>query len=335
MKNVLYIGNALSKTGKTKSTIDTLGVHLGENYSVKIASDKSNKALRILDMVWLVITNSAKADIVLIDTYSTVNFYYALIISQLCRVFNIKYINILHGGNLESRLKNNPKLSAMIFKNAYKLVAPSNFLKSVFEHYGYKSVDYIPNTIEIEKYDYNERKIDSINLLWVRSFSEIYNPELAVLVLEELLKKGYAAKLTMVGPEVDGSLNETKKLATNKDLAVNFTGKLTKEEWIKLSQKSNVFINTTNFDNTPVSVIEAMALGLPIVSTNVGGISFLINNEEEGLLVSLNNVEELVQAILKFKNNDVFRLKTTKSARLKVENFDWNKIKPLWKKLLA
>lgn len=335
MKNVLYIGNALSKKGKTISTIDTLGAHLGANYSVKMASHKSNKILRILDMIWLVITNSTKADVVLIDTYSTVNFYYAFIISQLCRVFKIKYINILHGGNLEARLKTNPKLSALIFKNAYKLTAPSNFLKSVFENYGYKNIEYIPNTIEIEDYDFKERSIESINLLWVRSFSKIYNPQLAVLVLEELLQKGYDAKLTMIGPEIDGSLSETKRLVVNKKLTVNFTGRLTKQEWIKLSQKSNVFINTTNFDNTPVSVMEAMALGLPIVSTNVGGIPFLINNGEDGLLVSQDNIEEMVQAILKFKNNNDFRLKTTKNARKKVEKFDWKEVRLKWQQLLS
>lgn len=335
MKNVLYIGNALSKKGKTTSTIDTLGAHLGANYSVKMASDKSNKILRILDMIWLVITNSTKADVVLIDTYSTVNFYYAFIVSQLCRVFKIKYINILHGGNLEARLKNNPKLSALIFKNAYKLTAPSIFLKSVFENYGYKNIEYIPNTIEIEDYDFKERSIESINLLWVRSFSKIYNPQLAVLVLEMLLQKGHDTELTMVGPEIDGSLIETKKLAANKKLTVNFTGKLTKQEWIKLSQKSNIFINTTNFDNTPVSVIEAMALGLPIVSTNVGGIPFLISNGEDGLLVSPDSIEEMVHAILKFKNNNDFRLKTIKKARKKVEKFDWKEVRLKWEKLLS
>ena len=158
---------------------------------------------------------------------------------------------------------------------------------------------------------------------------------MAVLVLEALLQKGYDAKLTMIGPEVDGVLSETKKLAANKKLTVNFTGKLTKQEWIKLSQKSNIFINTTNFDNTPVSVIEAMALGLPIVSTNVGGIPFLINNGEDGLLVSQDNIEEMVQAILKFKNNNDFRLKATKNARKKVEKFDWKEVRLKWQQLLS
>ena len=66
---------------------------------------------------------------------------------------------------------------------------------------------------------------------------------------------------------------------------MNFTGKLSKQEWRDLSKDYNVFINTTNFDNTPVSVIEAMALGIPVVSTNVGGLPFLITDKVDGVLV--------------------------------------------------
>ena len=294
MKNVLYIGNALSKKGKTSTTIDALSEHLKEIYAVKIASKKSNKFLRLLDMIKLVLVNKAKTDIVLIDTYSTVNFYYALIISQLCRFFNLKYIPILHGGNIENRLKYSSRLSYLIFNNAYKLVAPSNFLKTIFKTYDYEDVTYIPNSIEIDKYEFKKRDIDTIKLLWLRSFSSIYNPEQAILVLEQLQKRGYNTELIMIGPDVDGSMIKVKDLAKRRNLNVKFTGKLSKPDWIKLSIDCNVFINTTNIDNTPVSVIEAMALGLPIVSTNVGGIPFLISESKEGLLVPPQDVNSMV-----------------------------------------
>ncbi|MEH1008518.1 glycosyltransferase family 4 protein [Winogradskyella sp. ECml5-4] len=333
MKNLLYIGNALSNNSSTATTIDTLSEHLKDTFSIKVASNKSNKILRLLDMIRLVISNRRTTDFVLIDTYSTVNFYYALVISQLCRFYKIKYVTILHGGNLENRLKHSSKLSHLIFDNAYKLVAPSHFLKSVFESYNYKDVLYIPNNIEIDNYDFYSRSIDCIKLLWVRSFSSIYNPELAILVLEKLLEKNYNAQLTMVGPEVDGSLKKVKDLAESKQLQVNFTGKLSKVEWLALSKDSNIFINTTNFDNTPVSVIEAMALGLPIVSTNVGGLPFLITNNVDGLLVEPNNVDAMVDAIIKLDEKN--RSELVNNARLKVENFDWSVIKPKWEALLS
>ena len=335
MKNVLYIGNALHTKGKTITTIDSLSKHLREISQIQVASNKSNKVLRLLDMVFLVIANRRKTDYVLIDTYSTVNFYYALIISQLCRLFKLKYVNILHGGNLEYRLKNSPRLCRFIFANAHQLVAPSQFLKFVFDKYGYKKVLHIPNTIEIDHYKYKVRKINEIKLLWVRSFSSIYNPLQAVLVFEELKKRGYNTELTMIGPEVDGSLSKTKKIVKEKNLEVRFTGKLSKTEWIALSKDYNVFINTTNFDNTPVSVIEAMALGLPVVSTNVGGLPFLISNEVDGLLVTQNDVKAMVNAIVKLKQDEVLKYELVNNAREKVEGFDWYAVKPKWEKLLC
>lgn len=335
MTKILYIGNALSNKGKSITSIEILGKQLKEICLVKAASSYNNKLLRLIDMCKLVIINRIKADYVIIDTYSTTNFYYALIISQLCRVLKMRYINILRGGNLENRLKNSSKLSYLIFGNAYKLVAPSNFLKSVFESYNYKDVLYIPNNIEIDNYDFCNRSIDSIKLLWVRSFSSIYNPELAVLVLEKLLEKKHHAELTMIGPDVDGSLNKIKNLASSKQLNVNFTDKLSKPEWLALSKDSNIFINTTNFDNTPVSVIEAMALGLPIVSTNVGGLPFLITDNVDGILVEPQNVDAMVDAIIKLKLDEGHRNKLVINARSKVQNFAWKAVKSKWEALLS
>ncbi|MGB6268936.1 MAG: glycosyltransferase, partial [Olleya sp.] len=113
-------------------------------------------------------------------------------------------------------------------------------------------------------------------------------------------------------------------------VSVTFTGKLTKTEWIDLSKNYTVFLNTTNFDNTPVSVIEAMALGLPIVSTNVGGLPYLIENKKEGLLVNPNDAEAFVEAIIQFKDNEDFCQSTIKNARLKAETFNWEPIKQKW-----
>lgn len=335
MKNVLYIGNALSNKGKTITVIDTLSGHLSETCSIKVASSKTNKMLRLLDMIRLVITNKSKTDFVLIDTYSTTNFYYALIISQICRIFNIKYIPILHGGNLENRLKHNSKLSHLVFSNAHKLVAPSNFLKTIFETYGYSNVLHIPNTIEINNYQFKNRRIESIKLLWVRSFAAIYNPEQAVLVLEKLIDMNYDATLTMIGPDVDGSLAKVKNLASHKNLNVNFTGRLSKSEWIDYAKDFNVFLNTTNFDNTPISVIEAMALGLPVISTNVGGMPFLISNYKDGILVQPQDVIAMTNAVAKLKINDDLRKALVTNARSKVEKFSWNVVKSKWKSLLS
>jgi glycosyltransferase involved in cell wall biosynthesis len=226
MKNLLYIGNKLSNKNKTVTTIETLGRNLEQlNYTVTYASTYKNIGLRFLDMIYILILNRNKVDYVLIDTYSTLNFYYTYVISQLCRFFKLKYIPILHGGNLPDRLKNSPKLSNTIFKHAYKNIAPSNYTKNKFEAFGYHNIQVISNTIDLINYPIVKKEYKAINLLWVRSFSRLYNPKLAVSVLRVLKEKGYKVSLCMVGPDNDGSLIETKAFAKSLDLDVKFTGK--------------------------------------------------------------------------------------------------------------
>lgn len=278
--------------------------------------------------------NRKQVDSILIDTYSTQNFYYAFLVSQLARLYNIPYIPILHGGNLVKRLKHNKSLSHFIFHNAKYNVAPSVFQKHNFETYGYNNIVYIPNALEIGNYKFKQRDFNTINLLWVRSFSKLYNPELAVKLLKALLDKGIAATLTMIGPDSDGSLQHVKNTADTLGVEVEFTGKLTKTEWTKKAESCNVFINTTNFDNMPVSVIEAMALGLPVLSTNVGGMPYLIDEGVTGKLVNPNDVDAFVDAVFWLKNNTEKAQEMAFKARQKVDGFDWNIIKQQWLNVL-
>jgi len=318
------------------TTVDTLSLLLrDEGYRVFTASDKKNKVVRLLDMLFHIVKYAKQVEYVLIDTYSTQNFYYAYLSAKLSRLLKLKYIPILHGGNLENRLSKNPKMSKALFLGAYKNVAPSQFTASVFQKYGYSNLVCIPNTIEIKKYPFKARTFEEINLLWVRTFSKIYNPLLAIHLLKALQEEGIKASLCMVGPEGDGSLKQAKVLAKQLHVEVRFTGKLSKAEWVDLSKDYNIFINTTHFDNMPVSVIEAMALGLPIVSTNVGGIPFLIENGHEGILVNPDDVQAFVSALKTIQNEPNKALDKAIKARNKVEQLDWELVKEQWKTLLC
>lgn len=284
-------------------------------------------------MLWSVI-KYRKVDYVLIDTYSTVNFWYAFTTSQLCRLLQIKYIPILHGGNLPFRLKKNPKICGMIFKHSFQNVAPSLFLINEFKAEGYDNVIHIPNAIELEKYPFLEREKAVPCLLWVRSFAKIYNPIMAVEVFASIKKKYPEAALCMVGPEKDGSLSESKQIAEDLNTEVLFTGKLPKQDWINISKNYSIFINTTHFDNMPVSVIEAMSLGLAVVSTGVGGIPFLLENEKESLLVPDKDVNKMVEAIVRLiEDPELFR-EITNNSRKKIKQFEWQEVKLKWLTIL-
>lgn len=337
MNSILYIGNNLTKNTKYNSTYTTLSNLLEqENFIVYRTSSVQNKILRLLGMLTQVIKFRKKVDYILIDTFSTTNFYYALLTSQLARLFKIKYIPILHGGNLPNRLDKNPKLSKFIFKNAYQNVAPSGYLKHEFEKRGY-TTQFIPNVLNIEEYEYKKRDIIQPKLLWVRAYAHLYNPMMAIHVLNELLKSYPNAQLCMVGPDKgDGSFQETQNLVKELQLDefVRFTGVLPKEEWHQLSKDFDIFINTTTIDNTPVSVMEAMALGLPIVSTNVGGLPYLVENNIDGILVPNNDSKEMVYQIKELLNNNLKTSLIIENARKKAERFDWSQIKFKWLNIL-
>ena len=150
-----------------------------------------------------------------------------------------------------------------------------------------------------------------------------------------LLKKDYPnAKLCMVGPDKDGTMKTCKKFAAKNQLDIEFTGKLKKKAWAKLSKNYDFFINTTNIDNTPISVIEAMSLGLAVVSTNVGGMPILVKNNDDGLLVPVNNARDMAAEIDRLIKNPKKAQALTENARKKVENFAWEKVKTDWNSVL-
>lgn len=333
-RNVLYIGNKLSNKGMTVSTIDTLSLLLEqEGFTVFTASSRNNKVLRLFDMLFSTLRHAPKVSCVLIDTYSTQNFFYAVMVAKLCRILAVPYVPILHGGDLPKRLSMSPGYSKRLFEGAKINVAPSKYLMEAFQKNGYQNIIHIPNSVEIENYPFLLRKEIQPRLLWVRSFAEIYNPLLAIEVLKKLTDKGVKASLTMVGPEKDGSLEKCKVAAKQDGLPVVFTGKLSRKEWIDLSVSHDIFINTTNFDNMPVSLIEAASLGLPIITTNVGGIPFLVD-EKTSVLVPPNNAEAFVEAINNLLEDSEKTESLSKKGYEAAKLFDWEKVKKSWLALM-
>ncbi|MFY0631054.1 MAG: glycosyltransferase family 4 protein [Flavobacteriaceae bacterium] len=332
-KKILYIGNNLTKHTNYSTAMETLSNHLiSDDFTVYLSSDKKNKLLRLIDMCFSIIKYQHKVSYILIDTFSTDSFYFSFITAQLASFFRKKYIPILHGGNLPDRIKRSPSMSKKLFTKSYKNIAPSHYLKEAFEKEGY-AVDYIPNTLKIEDFQYHKRTKIQPRLLWVRAFKDIYNPTLAIEVLHLVKKEFPEAILCMVGPEKDHTFKEVLTLTKKYQLtdSVEFTGVLPKQEWHKKSTGYDVFMNTTNFDNTPVSIMEAMALGITIVSTNAGGMPFLIENNKEGILVEKNNsrlMAESIVSLIKDNNNQM-----AAKARLKAESFDWGIVKHQWFKI--
>lgn len=335
MKKVVYIGNFLSEHGFTPSVGQMLTDALQqEGYCIVKASNKKNKLLRLLHMLITIFSNRRNS-VVIIETYSTTAFYFALACAVLSKLLYIKYIPSLHGGNLPERIKKHPFLSKQIFANSYTNIVISEYLQQCMHKNNWPSL-LIQNPINIEKYFLREKKEYRAKLLWVRSFHEIYNPTLAIKILCDLRKTCSTATLTMVGPDRDGTMQECKELAkkTGVSAHVRFTGFLPKEEWIKLAESHDFFINTTNVDNSPVSVVEAMALGMVIISTNVGGIPYLISNNINGITLEPDNMQDFVKAIKEILENKERGKTLSRNARITAEGFSWSSVRNKWNQLL-
>jgi glycosyltransferase involved in cell wall biosynthesis len=108
-------------------------------------------------------------------------------------------------------------------------------------------------------------------------------------------------------------------------------GGLPKYEWIELAKEYDIFLNTSTVDNTPISVIELMASGLPVISSNVGGIPFLLT---DGICLPADDHKACVNSIVYLIENSEGAKNIAMNARKKVKKFDWEIVKNDWKQLL-
>ncbi len=335
MPKVLYIGNKLAQHGYTPTSVEYLGSQLMQLYPVDRVSAYKNWVFRLLDALTTLVKNRKAYQLVLIDTFSTWNFYYAWLCARFARFLGIPYILLINGGNFPVRLANSPRLTRLLLRPAYVIITQSDYLKEACKKRGFDA-KVIPNFIHVENYSYKPRPRVGPHLLWVRSFQKLYNPAMAIEVVKALRTEIPDIQLTMVGPDKDGSLKACLEKVKKLELEdhVTFTGKLSKKEWINQSSKADIFINTTNFDNRPISVLEAMALGFPIVSTNAGGLPYLIEEGQTGLLVEKGNTEGMVHAIQQLLANPDWAAQLSQNARKEAEKYDWSQVKPQWDALI-
>lgn len=120
----------------------------------------------------------------------------------------------------------------------------------------------------------------------------------------------------------------TESLSLKLSENIEIVSRISKSEAPYWLDKADVFINTTNIDNAPVSTIEAMESGLCVVSTNVGRFSFMLNNNIDSLLVPPNESIIMAEKILLIFRNPRLGSSLTKNAQMKAKQFEWKMIYP-------
>jgi glycosyltransferase involved in cell wall biosynthesis len=194
----------------------------------------------------------------------------------------------------------------------------------------------IPNVIDLSDYPYHHRSRLQPNLFWMRTFHWMYRPELAVKVLLRLHSQFPAAKLTMAGLD-KGLLPSVKKLAEELKLmdSISFPGFLDKSAKIEFARQHDVYLTTNVVDNVPVSVIEMAAMGLPIVSTNAGGLPDLLTDGVNSLVVQTDDEQAMTEAVIRLLHDQELAAKLSINGRRLAERFSWEKVGPLWDALIG
>ncbi len=299
-------------------------------------SHKPARLARLADMLTTVVRHRHEYAVVQMDVFSGPSFLWAEVVCWVLRRMRKPYILTLHGGNLPQFAKRWPVRVAGLLRSAAIVTAPSGYLKQAMQPYR-SDIRLLPNPINVSAYHFHQRRVVQPQLVWLRAFHDIYNPVMAVRVLSALLPTCPETTLTMVGPDKgDGSLQRTLAAVAALGLQrhVTFLGQVPKQQVSKALSVADIFLNTTNFDNTPVSVIEAMACGLCVVSTDVGGMPHLVEQEKDGLLVSQNDTSAMVSAVKRLLNEKGLTERLSQNARAKAEEFDWSRILPQWEALL-
>jgi glycosyltransferase involved in cell wall biosynthesis len=95
--------------------------------------------------------------------------------------------------------------------------------------------------------------------------------------------------------------------------------------------KADVYLNTPSVDNMPISILEAFACGLPVISTNTGGIPYIVENAKTGLLVEDNDHCGLADAALLLFQDTGLAARLTAAARIEVSKYSWQNVREGWK----
>ena len=299
-------------------------------------SRQKNKILRLIDMLWKIIRYSNEYSIAQVDVFSGYAFFWAYLSTKALKIVRKPIIITLHGGKLPEFAYQYSGLFKSLLFSANWVTTPSNYLKQKFLKIR-PDIRYLPNGVDISNYPYLLRKNPTPRLIWLRAFHKMYCPYIAVEVLNRIIQDFPNAELIMIGPNKnDGAYEETIKTADKLRLMRNLKiiGGIPKEKVGEYLSEGDIFLNTTLYESFGVSVIEAAACGLCIVTTNVGELPYLWEDGVDTLLVPPNDPDAITAAVKRILIEPGLAEKLSKNARKKAELFDWSMVLPQWEELI-
>lgn len=300
-----------------------------EGWTVRETSRLPSRPLRLLDTLSCLVLWRRSIDLVVLSVFSGPAFVMADLTSLLARWLRLPTIMWLHGGNLPTFEQRHPKWVRRVLRRGELVVSPSTFLATVSGEA--TAIEIIPNLIDLDTLPYRPRITVKPRLLWMRTFHPIYNPGLAVRSFDRLRRTHPDASLTMAGQEkglTSDVKTEVERLGHGS--AVTFPGFLGPEDKSRVFNDHDIYLHTNHIDNTPVSVLEAAAAGLPIVATAVGGIPHLLHDEQDALLVPDDDAEAMATAVARLLDEPGLADRLARNARALAEASAWPPVRERW-----
>jgi len=252
------------------------------------------------------------------------------------RALRKPWIATLRGGSLPEFAERHPRRVRAALEGAFAVIAPSAYLQRAMRPFR-GDIELIPNAIDTSRYPYRHRPSPSPRLVWMRAFHRIYRPEMGPAVVARLAGEFSDVRLQMIGPDKgDGSVEGTRRAAAELGVSdrVEIVPGVPKAEVPDRLSRADVFVNTTSVDNVPVSLLEALACGLCVVTTDAGGIPDLVRDGETALMVPADDPEALAAAVRRILREPGLAGRLSANARREAESFDWARVLPAWDAVL-
>jgi glycosyltransferase involved in cell wall biosynthesis len=270
-----------------------------------------------------------KADVVHIYSASYFSFLLGPVPALLmARLMRKRVILNYHSGEAEDHLRHWGVLVHPWIRLAHEVVVPSEFLREVFAGYGY-SVRVVPNIADTSGFLFNERHVIEPRLLSTRNLEPHYRVDMVIRAFALIRQHYHRATLVVAG---NGSeIENLRRLAKDLGLRdIEFLGAFSPADAPQLYAGADIFINASVVDNQPVSVLEAFATGVAVVSTDTGDIGTMLDGGLLGMLVPAEAPQAIADAVSTLMENPEERAEMTRQACRSLERYGWARIRAIW-----
>jgi N-acetyl-alpha-D-glucosaminyl L-malate synthase BshA len=222
-----------------------------------------------------------------------------------------------------------------VLKNADAMIALTEHMKGkIEEYYGIKSF-VIPNGIDLDRFNNLSKETlrirfqigkDEKVIIYVGRLHSVKGLEYLITAMNLIKDKEPNARIILIG---DGSEKEKLKTIVKNlmlESRINFFGGVPNQKIPEYLTASDVFVLPSLSESFGIVNLEAMASGLPVVTTKVGGLPEIVTEGENGFLVEPKNPQQLAEKILFLLKNDELRLKMSLNNREKVKQYRWENV---------